>query len=100
MHILSELRRCEEEDEVVLDDAHDEDNDRAVVQGGGIVLAGPIARRAGGSVARWVDLSPHSSSVRPPASLAQEGHTTCATPPPSSLSKPLLLSEDNVRVGG
>ena len=79
MHILSELRRCEEEDEVVLDDAHDEDNDRAVVQGGGIVLAGPIARRAGGSVARWVDLSPHSSSVRPPASLAQEGHSTCAS---------------------
>ena len=96
---MSELRRCEEEDEVVLDDAHDEDNDRAVVQGGGIVLAGPIARRAGGSVARWVDLSPHSSSVRPLASLAQEGHTTCATPP-SSLSKPLLVSEDNVRVGG
>ena len=77
------------------------------VGAGAAVLAGPIATVSGqrsslGGAQSALELR---SSVRPPASLAAEGHTTCAPRPasfnlnPSPL--PLMLEEKaRVEVGG
>ena len=74
-------------------DGADEDSDRGLVQQEGSACR-PYRRRA----AQWEELSPHLSSVRPPASLAAEAHSTYAPPPPTSQppisrkpSSPLML---------
>lgn len=72
-------------------DGEDEDNDRDWCSRRA-ELAGPIGRRATtrSSVGRAQSALELRSSVRPPASLAAEGHTTY-TPPPRTSQPPIGL---------